>query len=114
MQYLDYDVIICPNHVKETLIKEYPFTNIKYISINEFKNKYLFEYKSDTLYYLVNKYKILPENAKIIMDNLYYLKDKTEKLNNLIKIKQDLIDNNYIKVNNNFKTYIKDKKNINN
>lgn len=110
MEYLDYDLIICPNYIKKELLKKYSFSNIKYMTIEEFKNKYLFEYKAGTLYYLVNKYSLLPENAKIIMNNLYYLKNGTKKLDSLLIIKKDLIDNNYMIFNNNFKFFIKNKK----
>lgn len=110
MQYSDYDMIICSNQIKKELLRNYSFSNIKYMTIDEFKNKYLYQYKSDTLYYLVNKYKLLPENAKIILNNLYYVKKGTEKMNDLLKIKEDLIENNYIIFNNDFKVFIKNKK----
>lgn len=110
MEYLDYDIIICPNYIKEDLILKYPLMNVKYMTLDKFKTKYIFEYKSDTLYYLVNKYSLLPENAKIIMNNLHYIKNGTKKLDNLLDLKNDLIDNNYIIFDNSFKTFIKNKK----
>lgn len=110
MNNLDtFDIIICPFNIKKNILKNNQFLNIKFMNINEFKEKYLFKYKPDTIYYLVKKYNLIPENAKIIMNNLFYIKDVSKKTHELVKIKEDLIENNYIIFDGNFKKYIKDK-----
>lgn len=106
---LNYDIILCPYSKKVELLK-HGFNKTKYMTLNEFKKKYLFEYKQNTLFYLVKKYNMIPENANVIMKNLYFLEDKSLKLNYLINIKNDLITNNYIIYNNNFRRYVSNKK----
>lgn len=105
-----YDILICPNNIKKQIIKENKLLKIKFISIEEFKEKYLYKYKKGTIYYLVNKYNLLPENAKTIMNNLYYIKDVSFKTQKLLNIKKDLEKNDYLIFNDDFKEYIKNKK----
>lgn len=104
-------IVICPNYIKNKLLNDNPFLDTKFMNINEFINNMVFKYKESTLFYIVNKYHLLPSNAKEIMNNLYYIdlafNDKTEYL---LNIKNDLIKNNYIIFNNNFNHFIKDKK----
>lgn len=104
-----YDLVICPYNIKKEIIKKNKLIKTKFITLEEFKNKYLYNYKEDTLYYLNKKYNMLPENAKIIMDNLYYIEDVSTKTKQLLNIKKDLINNNYLIFNSNFKSFIRNK-----
>lgn len=105
----NYDVIICPYNIKKEIIKKNQLIKSKFITIEEFKEKYLYKYKRNTILYLYKKYNILPSNAKIIMDNLYYIKNISKKTKQLLEIKEDLIKNNYLIFDNNFITFIKNK-----
>ena len=107
-------IIITEQKYKRKLINENILKyNLKIYTKDEFTKLYYHDYKSDVLLYMYNKFNMIPEIAKIILDNLYKIEDKiysTNKLNNLVKIKKDLIENGYIIFNNNFKSFIKDKK----
>ena len=97
-------IIITSNVNKKNLLKKYnnKLLNIKIYSINEFNKLYFFDYDEETTYYIMNKYDVKYEIAKIYLDNLTYLEDKSynnEKLSFLSKIKKDLIDNKLIKIN---------------
>ena len=107
-------IIITEQKYKRKLINENVLKyNLKIYTKDEFTKLYYHDYKSDVLLYMYNKFNMIPEISKIILDNLYKIEDKiysTDKLNNLVKIKKDLIENGYIIFNNNFKSFIKDKK----
>ncbi|MDD3186972.1 MAG: PD-(D/E)XK nuclease family protein [Bacilli bacterium] len=105
------EIIICPEYIANKEINNNPFLNRKYYRLNEFINKYIYKYKDSTLYYISNKYNMLPSNAKIIMDNLYYIENAlNDKTKYLLDIKEDLIKNNYIIYNKYFTHFIKNKK----
>lgn len=88
--------------------------NIKFYSLEELRCNLDYKYRDDTLYYISDKYNIILENSKIIMDNLYYIDASNNydnnKLNLLKEIKQDLINNGYIIFNKLFKNNFNDKK----
>lgn len=88
--------------------------NIKFYTLEEIRNNLDYRYREDTLYYISNKYNIILENSKIIMDNLYYINVNdnydNDKLNCLKEIKLDLIDNGYIIFNKMFKNNFNNKK----
>ena len=88
--------------------------NIKFYTLEEIRNNLDYRYREDTLYYISNKYNIILENSKIIMDNLYYINVNdnydNDKLNYLKEIKLDLIDNGYIIFNKMFKNNFNNKK----
>ncbi len=105
-------VLTSENIKKQILLNRDELVNVKIYSINEFKNLY---YKSTTktLSYIKNKYSVTLEIAKIYLDNLFYIVDKkynNEKLDFLVKLKKDLIKNNYLKLNQNFINFLTGKK----
>lgn len=105
------NIIIGPAYLRNKILKEYD-NKIKYIDEYDIQDKYLYTYKSDTILYISNKYNYSFEFSKIILSNLYDIElvsYNNKKLDNLVKIKKDLIDNKYIVFNNNFKTYLKNK-----
>lgn len=106
-------IIITTKNYKNKLIKDYKLMlNNKVYTEKEFIKKYYFEYKKDVLVFMKNKYNFIPEISKIILENLYKIKNQeysTKKLNELKKIKNDLIENGYIIFNNNFKQFVKNK-----
>ena len=114
MKLEDNMIIITTNNYKTKILKENKLKyNIKIYTLNEFKEKYYYQYKPDILMYMKNKYNMIPEIASVILENLYDIENKkyeSAKLNNLVNIKNDLIDNGYIIYNHNFKKFIEDKK----
>ena len=108
-------VIIGPSYMKKEILNECNLKyNIKFFSIEELKEKYLYKYKDDTLVYLDTKYNLIPEVGKIILSYLYEVDIdntyNTSKLNDLINIKKDLIDSGYIIYDKHFKKYLNSKK----
>ena len=110
----DNQNIIGPSYLKKNVID---FTNlkynIKYIDYAELRGKYLYEYKDSALVYLDKKYNYIPEIGKIILNNLYEVDTskvyKSSKLNELVKIKKDLIENNHIVFNDSIKVFLESK-----
>lgn len=107
-------IIITTNNYKTKILNENNMKyNIKVYTLHEFKEKYYFNYKSDILMYMKQKYNMIPEIASVVLDNLYDIENKkyqSSKLNDLVKIKNNLINNGYIIFNNNFRKFIEDKK----
>ena len=110
-EILNGSLVICPRYIKQKYLKQYGLLNTKFYTLNEFIEKYVYKYKPSTLFYLVKKYKLIPSNASVIMENLYYI-DKVfnDKTKFLLEIKNDLISNKYIVFNKNFTQYILNKK----
>lgn len=110
-------LIVCPNEEKlrilEDLNKENDFYNVKFMTKNEFMNNYYFSYGEEALYYLVKKYNFNLDVAKVYLNNLVVVLEdkeyKSSKLNFLKKLKLELIENNLLNFNYNFKSYLADK-----
>ena len=85
--------------------------NIKVITPKELISNYYFNYNNKTIYYLMNKYNIKYDIAKIYINNMYYVNESStnNKINKIYEIKKDLIDNNLLITNNYFKEYLNNK-----
>ena len=105
------NIIITNNETKKKILKDlHKITKIKIYTLNEFIKLYYFSYTEETIYYLINKYHIKYEIAKIYLDNLIYIEDKkynSSKLNFLSDLKKELLNNNLIKINKLFKNSLK-------
>ena len=65
-------IIITEQKYKRKLINENILKyNLKIYTKDEFTKLYYHDYKSDVLLYMYNKFNMIPEIAKIILDNLY-------------------------------------------
>ena len=113
----DNNIIICKPNVKDYLLKkleqENEFFNIKFMDFNEIKEHLYFSYDYNAIKYLTNKYNYKYDIAKMYIDNIYYVSDKTyksKKLNKLVSLKCELDENKLLIYDGVFKTYIKDKK----
>ena len=107
-------LIICEDDYKKYILKELTnnslFLNIKIMNKKEFFNDYLFKYDEKTISYLVNKYNYKVDIAKMYLNNLYCVEDKvykSNKLNFLVDLKKELIENNLLIFNDKFKEFIK-------
>lgn len=107
-------IVIGPSYMKKKVLNENSLRfNIKYIDEYELKDKYLYKYKDGTNIYLDRKYDYIPEVTNIILNSLYEIDInkcyKTSKLNKLVEIKRDLIENGYIIYDKYFKTFLTSK-----
>ena len=116
-KYKDEKIIfVTPNTTKLQILNDNSnlFLNIKYMSLDEYKKNYFFNYNNKTIDYLMTKYHYNLDFAKIILNNLYVIdldkKYNSSKLIKLQEIKKDLIDNNYLEFNFLFRKYISNKK----
>ena len=111
-------LIVCPNEEKMLLLDKLNesdnFYNVKFMTKQEFMKNYYFDYNEEALYYLVKKYNYNLDVARVYLDNLVVVdidKDyESEKLNFLRKLKKELIENDLLIFNSNFKSYLKNKK----
>lgn len=106
----DNKVLIIKDEAKKSLLNLFSneLINVKLITLSEFKKKYFFDYDNKCIYYICNKYKVIPEIASIYLNNLYYInKDIGDsKVRFLLELKQDLINNNLLVFNDLFKQFI--------
>lgn len=109
-------VIIAEHEYKNYLLKklnESPnLLNINIISKAELIKKFYFSYDEKTIYYLIENYHIAEDIARIYLENLYFIENKdykNKKLNDLVKIKQDLEENHLLYKDKYFLDYIKDR-----
>ena len=104
-------LIICPNDTKLQLLgNNNELTNIKYMTKSEYLNKYYFSYDDKALYYLIDKYNLNIDVAKVYLNSLYTINEdkdyKDEKLKYLREIKIDLINNKLLTYSPTFKKYL--------
>ena len=109
-------LIICPNSYKLAILKYLGdnklLFNIKFMSFDEYKKGACFDYDVNTIHYLVQK-NIKPDNAITIINNLYYIENKkyhNEKLDYLVKIKNELEKNNLLIYDEFFSKLLKSRK----
>lgn len=81
--------------------------NNKFITFKELKKKLFFDYDDNTLEYIMTKYNVNINIAKIYLDNIYFLKEiDNDKIIFLNKLKKELDNNNLLIYNPLFKKYI--------
>ena len=98
----DNTLLIIPTHLKETILLSFcdELKNTKIMTDKEFIRSYYFDYDLETIYYLMNKYKLKYEVVLIYLKNLYYVENKNynnDKLNKLVEIKKELDEHNLLK-----------------
>ena len=106
-----YDVVV--TNRKNELISDRKLDNNKIYSLNEFINKLFFSYDVKTIYYVMNEYGVIYDIAKIYLDNIRYIEDKeykSDKINFLRKLKNDLIAKDFLYEDRLFKKYLTGKK----
>lgn len=108
-------IVIVKDKTKKSLLKKIneqnKLINVKIITLSELKRKYFFDYTKETIYYVSKNYNVVPDVAKIYIENLYLINDNSEyeKVIELIKIKKDLESKQLIKTNKLFIEFLKNK-----
>ncbi len=113
-EYLkDNNLIICPNTLKRKIVNEINSNNkivsFRIMDLIEFKKNYFFDYDKKTIYYLMKKLNLKYEIVLEYIEACYYIENKkynSTKLNQLLDIKNDLINNNLLIFDDNFKYYL--------
>jgi len=113
----DNAIIICDDYYKKYILKNmsqnHIFLNVKFYSKKSFLDEYLFKYDEKTIYYLVNKYNLKVDIAKMYLDNLKVVEDKfynNPKIDYLVNLKKELDNEKLLKYNIEFKEFIKNYK----
>lgn len=90
-------ILIIPNILKEKVLKYInsldKLISVKIFSLDDIKKKIYFDYDSNAILYLMDNYHYKYEVSKVLLDNMYYVSDKkysSNKLNNLVTLKQEL------------------------
>ena len=103
-------LIISNDFIKNKILNTHKLLPIKFMYPSEFISNLYFSYDEKAILYLINKYGMKYEVAKNYLENLYYVDDikyDIEKLDFLVKIKQELRENNLLIYNENFNNYLK-------
>ena len=111
-------LLIVPNNLKNKILDYFNhydnFVNYKMMSLDEVRDHIYFSYDVRAVLYLMQHYLFNMDAAKDVLESLYYLdKDSyiDEKLNNLVKMKEELDREKLLYYDDMFLDYIKRKKN---
>lgn len=108
-------ILLIPDNIKKKVIEEarkkYYNVQIKFMSLEDFIKKILFDYDDKTIYCLMKKYHFKYDVAKRYLNNLFYINDNlnNHKMKKLKEIKQYLDDNNLLVYDYFFQNYVLDK-----
>ena len=100
-------------NILKKLNKENRLLKINFLDKQELIKKYYFTYDEKAIYHLMKNYNLNREIAGIYLKNMYYVESKeykSDKLNILSKLKQDLESNNLLIKDDLFIKYIQNKK----
>lgn len=114
MTYQNNTLIVCPTAVKmrilNSLSEKKDLYNLKFMTKEEFKNNYYFSYDEKALFYLMHKYNLNLDVAKVYVNNLYAIDTKknyqNQKLKFLKELKIELQQEGLLKTNPTFKKYL--------
>ena len=110
-------LLVVPLNLKKKIINEInsqALNNTKVTTFEEIRENLYFKYDEKSIHYIMKNYKINYDLAQIYLENLYFIEDKkynNSKLDNLVKIKKELELLNLIFKNDNYKSFLKSKKN---
>ena len=116
---VDDSILICPNNIKDEIIKNKSinniYSNIKFMSKEDLIKGFYFSYDINAIYYLVKNYNYSFDLASEVLDNLCYItinnvKFESDKLNKLYGIYNELINNKLLNKNDYFKHLFSNKK----
>ena len=105
-------ILIINDYAKNTLLKKInKLLNIKIITLSELKKNYIYDYDYKSILYVSNKYNCISSIARKYIENTYYINNecKSEKIELLTKIKNDLEENNLLIKNNLYRKILNNK-----
>lgn len=109
-------ILICRNIEKKKLTKEmsaFPsMIPLHIYSIEEIKKNFFFDYNKKTIYYTKEYLNTSVSIAKEMIENLYFIKEEkyeNKKLDDLVKLKKYLDENNLLIYDSYFKNFLKNK-----
>ncbi|MBE6150199.1 MAG: hypothetical protein E7162_00050 [Firmicutes bacterium] len=112
----DNSILIVPSSMKSSLLKDISSSkdllDIKIISREEFIERSTFSYDVEAILFLMDKYKYDFNVCKIFLDNMKYVDNdnySSNKLNDLYKLKKELLDNGLLKEDKFFNKYLSNK-----
>lgn len=85
--------------ILKKLSKENKLYNITFLTKEELIKKLCFSYDENAIYYLMDKHNLKQDIAEIYLKNMYYIENKdyeNTKLNTLVKLKNELEENNLL------------------
>ena len=116
---VDNSILIIPNEIKDKVLdyidENKLLINIKFSTFSELKKGLLFDYTNEAIYYVMKNYNVNYAVAKEFISNIYFIDDKTyedDKLNKILAIKKDLVDNNLLIKDTLFIELLKSKENL--
>ena len=111
------DFLIVPTAIKTKVLNYIgslnKLINIKIYTLKELKSLIYFNYGASSIGYLVDKYNYDIDVARELIENMYYVdnkKYKSSKLNKLVELKQELLNNNLLELDD---LFLKNNKNKN-
>ena len=110
LKYLKDDLLIITNesYKEEILLNLKSMYRLKFMSMKEFIRNLTFSYDERSIYYLMKRYNLNYDVAKMYLENIYRETDiKEEKVEKLKQIRQELDDSNLLIYNKYFKDYLK-------
>ena len=109
-------ILIVPSNIKSSIIEKISqLENIfsyNIFSIEEIKKSIIFDFDIKAISYIVNNYKVKVKIANEYIEAMYYIENKkydNNKLDMLVSIKNELIENKLLKFDENIKTIFKGK-----
>ena len=103
-------IIICKKGFKEQFLKLNILKPVKLMTPTEFIKKLYFTYDESAILYIMKKYNIKYDIAKMYLENIYYVEDTLydiEKLDFLVNLKKELTSNSLLIYNKLFQEYVK-------
>ena len=110
LKYLKDDLLIITNesYKEQILLNLKSMYRLKFMSMKEFIRNLTFSYDERSVYYLMKKYNLNYDVAKMYLENIYHETDiKEKKVEKLKQIRQELDDSNLLIYNKYFKDYLK-------
>ena len=72
-------IVVTNSGNKENILKEISnkgkLINLKFYSFNDLKKGLFFDYDNEALLYIMNKYHVNLDIARVYLENMYFLKD---------------------------------------
>lgn len=107
------NLIICPNDLAKSLVKEINnmsnLISYKIMDLHQFLENYYFSYDEKTIYYLIKKLNLQYEVALEYLESMFFVEDikyHSKRLNELVKIKKELLQKQLLILHPSFKFFL--------